>query len=121
MARTQTVPKKGKVVKGKVPKVTKTTPLPNTMPDPCPLGASRVWNKVRPKEGLDAKSRISNFNDGGEKKYTQKPKFAPKVPDVPLTRKGYCGPNEKPTIKRGGSGDVGTADAYPAEAHTSYD
>ena len=99
-----------------------TAPIPNTMPDPCPTGARRVWNKNRPKRAIQSKSRISNHDDGGTKTYPQKPHLAPGVPKTKLTQKGYCGPNEKIGKKkmRGGSVDVGTANAYPAEAHTSY-
>lgn len=97
----------------------KTAPLPNTMPDPVPLGARRIWNKVRPHKAPE--STIRTFSDGGEKKYNIKPKFAKGVPNNEMTRKGYTGPDARPGITRGGSGDVGSAGAYPAEAHSSYD
>jgi len=98
---------------------TKTAPIPNTMPSPEPMHARRVWNKVRPHKGVT--SKISKFSDGGEKKYPTKPHLAPGVPKNEMTTKGYTSPDAKIGITRGGSGDVGVAGAYPAEAHTSYD
>lgn len=97
----------------------KTAPLPNTMPDPCPTGARRVWNKSRPKKGIESKSRIAKFNDGGETSYPQRPKLAPGVPRNQATTKGYLPPGAKTGLKRGGSSDLDDG-TYPAGAQTSY-
>jgi len=75
-----------------------------TMPDPCPKGSRRVWNKARPHKKVE--STIKTFADGGEKKYNQKPHLAPGVPKNEGTIKGYLSPNAKPKMTRGGGGGV---------------
>ncbi|NVM23084.1 MAG: hypothetical protein HWN68_15035 [Desulfobacterales bacterium] len=97
---------------------------------PIRMGANRVWNKVRPKKGvagagISKQSKIENFA-----KLTAVPDInydnktahlAPGVPNNSATQKGYLPADAKPKITRGGSTDIGTANAYPAEAHTTYD
>ena len=98
----------------------RTTPLPSNMPDPCPMGSRRAWNKARPKKGIEEKSQIKKFNDGGEKSYPSKPHLAPGVPKNEGTIKGYVGADARPGMTRGGSGDLDSGN-YPAGAQTSYD
>ena len=84
------------------------TPAPS-MPSPVPLNAGRVWNKVRPMK--KPRSTINKFNDGGEKKYNMKPKFAEGVPDDKNIKRGYYSPDAKVQKGRGGASD---------SAHTTY-
>ena len=98
---------------------------------PMRMGAARVWNKVRPKKGVQGAgiskiSKIKNFNKATAVKqpdYSGKTAhLAPKVPNNFATQNGYLPVGKRPKIVRGGSTDIGSGGgAYPAEAHTTYD
>jgi hypothetical protein len=120
-----------KTSKPTTPAIKKSPGMPTKSRDvPMRTGAARVWNQVRPKKGaggagISKESKIKNFA-----KLTAVPEIdysgktahlAPGVPDNSATQKGYLPADAKPKIIRGGSTDIGTEGAYPAEAHTSYD
>lgn len=101
---------------------------------PIRMGAKRVWNKVRPKEGRAGRgvakiSKLKNFvNDPAttvkQPDYSGKTAhFAPGVPNTAEIRNGYLAPGAKPKKIRGGSTDIGTEGSYDgaAEAQTAYD
>jgi hypothetical protein len=95
------------------PKVkTKKTKEPAQEAQKMPLGARRVWNKVRPMK--KPTSTIKNFNDGGQRQYNVKPHQAPGVPNDPNIKRGYYDAGAKPKKFRGGGTDV------EVEAHTTY-
>lgn len=98
---------------------------------PTRMGAARVWNRVRPKKGVQGagikrESKIKNFAKLTAVKQPdysgKKAHLAPGVPNDFACNNGYLPAGKKPKITRGGSVDIGSGGgAYPAEAHTSYD
>lgn len=106
-------------------KITKTTPTSNDPQPATRMGATRVWNKVRPKKGVQGAgvksiSKIKNFE-----KLTKVPDidysdktahFAPKVPNTAAVRNGYTPPGKGTKHIRGG----GTDTEGDAPAQSSY-
>lgn len=96
---------------------------------PMPLGTGKIWNKTRPKKGVQgagikAESKIKNFAKLTAVKQPDysglKEHFAEGVPNTAEIRNGYTAPRKGSGKIRGGSTDTGSAGATPAAAHISY-